>query len=274
MEQTNGPAQPMRTHTVLLLLFVASGCAALIYEIVWFHLLRLVIGASALSLGIIVASYMGGMFLGSLFFARVVPSSKNALRVYGFIEIGIGAFGIALPFLLPGVRAVYIGLFGHGAAGIALRGVVAAIILLPPTALMGATLPAVARRYRGQASERSSLAELYGANTLGAVAGCLWTGFSILPNWDIWVASGIAAALNVGIGITALRLSTRKEDEAPVAETEVKTISAGDARVVYQVIALSGLTALGAQVVWTRLLALLFGGTIYTFAIILAIFLG
>jgi spermidine synthase len=276
MEPTNGTAQPMRTHTVLLLLFVASGCAALIYEIVWFHLLRLVIGASALSLGILLASFMGGMFLGSLFFARVVPDKHPPLRVYGLIEIGIGAFGLALPFLLPAARAVYIGLFGHGAAGIALRGVVAAIILLPPTALMGATLPAVARRYHGQSSERSSLAELYGANTIGAVLGCLWTGFSILPNWDIWAASGIAAALNVAIGVAALRLSRRKEDTAAPAhvETVEKATSAGDARVVYEVAALSGLTALGAQVVWTRLLALLFGGTIYTFSIILAIFLG
>ena len=275
MEEKPIPAQPMRTHTVLLLLFVASGCAALIYEIVWFHLLRLVIGASALSLGILLASFMGGMFLGSLLLARVVPSTANPLRVYALVEIGIGVFGILLPFLLPGVRAVYIGLFGHGLAGIALRGIVAAIILLPPTALMGATLPAVARRYRGNRSGSSALAELYGANTLGAVLGCLWTGFYILPNWDILAASGIAAALNLAIGLTALRLSRRPDDptEEPV-QVEPSAATLYDARVVYQVIALSGLTALGAQVVWTRLLALLFGGTIYTFAIILAVFLG
>jgi spermidine synthase len=156
MEEKTGPAQPMRTHTVLLLLFTASGCAALVYEIVWFHLLRLVIGASALSLGILLASFMGGMFLGSLLLARVVPVAVHPLRAYAFIEIGIGAFGVVLPFLLPAVRAVYIGLFGHGVAGIALRGMVAAILLLPPTALMGATLPAVARRYRGQHGGTSS----------------------------------------------------------------------------------------------------------------------
>ncbi|HMJ53920.1 MAG TPA: fused MFS/spermidine synthase [Polyangiaceae bacterium] len=275
MEENAGPAQPMRTHTVLLLLFVASGCAALIYEIVWFHLLRLVIGASALSLGILLASFMGGMFLGSLLLARIVPRTAEPLRVYGLIEIGIGAFGIALPFLLPGVRAIYFGLFGHGLAGIALRGVVAALILLPPTALMGATLPAVARRYRGNRSGPSALAELYGANTLGAVLGCLWTGFYILPNWDILVATGIAAALNLLIGITALRLARRPAVEAaePV-EADAPAPVRDDARIVYGVVALSGLTALGAQVVWTRLLALIFGGTIYTFAIILAVFLG
>jgi len=266
----------MRTHTVLLLLFVASGCAALIYEIVWFHLLRLVIGASALSLGILLASFMGGMFLGSLLLARVVPSTAHPLRVYGLIEIGIGAFGLALPFVLPGARAVYLGLFGHGLAGIALRGLVAAIILLPPTALMGATLPAVARRYHGGAAGSSALAELYGANTFGAVLGCLCTGFYILPNWDIVVASAIAAALNLAIGLTALRLSRRPEQgaSAPRENDDVSATPRDAARTVYEVVALSGLTALGAQVAWTRLLALLFGGTIYTFAIILAVFLG
>ena len=277
MEKTD-PAKPMRTHTVLLLLFMASGCAALVYEIVWFHLLRLVIGASALSLGILLASFMGGMFLGSLLLARVVPPTAHPLRAYAMIEIGIGAFGIVLPFALPAVRAVYIGLFGHGMAGIALRGVVAAILLLPPTALMGATLPAVARRYRGHHGGTSALAELYGANTLGAVLGCLLTGFYILPNWDILVATGLAAALNFAIGVTALRLSHRKEDDdqdSAVPTTPPTQLATGvDARTIYQVAALSGLTALGAQVAWTRLLALLFGGTIYTFAIILAIFLG
>jgi spermidine synthase len=275
MEQKTVPAQPMRTHTVLLLLFVASGCAALIYEIVWFHLLRLVIGASALSLGILLASFMGGMFLGSLLLARIVPRTAHPLRVYALIEIGIGVFGIVLPFLLPGARSVYIGLFGHGLAGIALRGVVAAIILLPPTALMGATLPAVARRYHGSSTAASALAELYGANTVGAVLGCLLTGFYILPNWDILVASGIAAALNFAIGLTALRLSRRTdEDSETPAEADGPAATHDDARTVYEVVALSGLTALGAQVAWTRLLALLFGGTIYTFAIILAVFLG
>jgi spermidine synthase len=275
MEEKAGPAQPMRTHTVLLLLFVASGCAALIYEIVWFHLLRLVIGASALSLGILLAAFMGGMFLGSLLLPRIVPSTRHPLVVYAWIEIGIGAFGVLLPFVLPAARALYIGLFGHGVAGIALRAVVAAIMLLPPTALMGATLPAVARRYGRDRAGTSNIAELYGANILGAVVGSLWTGFYILPNWDIWVATGIAAALNLIIGVAALRLSRKTDDATTMpADDETKAPIDRDTRAIYGVVALSGMTALGAQVVWTRLLALIFGGTIYTFAIILAIFLG
>ena len=108
-------------HDVLRLLFVASGCAALIYEVVWFHLLRLVIGASALSVGIVLASFMGGMFLGSLLFPRYVPAGKNPVRVYAWLEIGIGVFGLLMPLLLPAVRFIYVGLVGYGALGIALR---------------------------------------------------------------------------------------------------------------------------------------------------------
>src|SRR5579864_3117860 len=89
-------ARGLSVGTILVALFAASGCAALIYEIVWFHLLRLVIGASALSLGIVLASFMGGMFLGSLLLPRVVPREWHPLRVYGAIEMGIGALGILM----------------------------------------------------------------------------------------------------------------------------------------------------------------------------------
>src|SRR6185295_17503995 len=149
----------------LRLMFLASGCAALIYEVVWLHLLRLVIGASALSLGIVLASFMGGMFLGSLLFSRFVGRERSPLRVYAMLEIGIGVFGLAMPLILPAVRYVYVDLFGYGVLGIVLRAVISAVLLLPPTALMGATLPAIARRYGRGHRGTSRLAALYSANT-------------------------------------------------------------------------------------------------------------
>jgi hypothetical protein len=116
----------------LRLIFVASGAAALIYEVVWFHLLRLVIGASALSVAIVLASFMGGMFIGSLFFARFVRDERHPLQVYAFLELGIGACGLLMPLVLPVVRFVYVGLVGYGAVGIALRALIAALLLCPP----------------------------------------------------------------------------------------------------------------------------------------------
>src|SRR5438132_9325447 len=118
----------------LLLLAAGSGAAALIYEIVWFQLLELVIGSSAVSLAVLLATFMGGTCLGSLIFPRLVSVRRNPLRVYALIEIGIGVFGILVLLVMPLV------------GGVLLRGVVAAACLLPPTLLMGATLPALARQ--------------------------------------------------------------------------------------------------------------------------------
>src|SRR6266700_4986530 len=125
----------------LLALMAASGCAALIYEIVWLQLLQLVIGSSAISLGLLLAAYMGGLCAGSALLARLVRPDRHPLRVYAALEAGIGVLGLLVLFGIPLVSRVYIA----GAAGLVARGLVAAVCLLPPTLLMGASLPAIAR---------------------------------------------------------------------------------------------------------------------------------
>ena len=126
---------------LLLVLFVGSGCAALIYEIVWFQLLELVIGSSAVSLAVLLSTFMGGMCLGSIVLPRVISSRDHPLRVYAFLELGIGTIGILVLFGMPLVGGVYTAWAGAGVLGILFRGVIAGICLLPPTMLMGATLP-------------------------------------------------------------------------------------------------------------------------------------
>src|SRR5271165_4443017 len=115
----------------LLLLFVGSGCAALIYEIVWLQLLQLVIGLTAVSLGVLLGTFMGGMCLGSLLLPRLISSRAHPLRVYAFLELGIGLIGILVLFGLPWVGQVYTAFAGPGVAGMLLRGVVAGVCLLP-----------------------------------------------------------------------------------------------------------------------------------------------
>ena len=270
--------EPRLRERPLLWMFLASGSAALIYEVVWLHLLRLVIGASALSVAIVLASFMGGMFAGSFGFAKWVPRTRNPLRVYAALELGIGLCGLLMPLVLPAIRSVYADAAGHGPLGIALRALIAALSLLPPTAMMGATLPAVARRYPNSLAGRSALASLYAANTLGAVAGCVLSGFVLLALFDVWIATAVAVAINLVIALVAFR-SGRSEPQPvaaarePVGPPRAAAQSRGT-QLVYLVSALSGLTALGAQVLWTRLLTLLFGATVYAFSIILAVFLG
>src|SRR6516164_4804138 len=142
---TTGPAAPRPFLPVLLILFVGSGCAALIYEVVWLQLLQLVIGSTAVSLGVLLATFMGGMCAGSLLLPRLVSARWHPLRVYALLELGIGALGLVVLFAMPSVEALYVRIAGHGPVGVLVRGAVAGLCLLPPTLLLGATLPAIAR---------------------------------------------------------------------------------------------------------------------------------
>jgi spermidine synthase len=262
---------------LLLVLFIGSGCAALIYEIVWFQLLQLIVGSSALSLGILLGTYMGGMCLGSLLLPRYVSARTHPLRVYAIIEAGIGVYGLLVLLILPLIDHLYAAVGGSGMFGILMRAMVAAICLLPPTLLMGASLPAIARYVESSPQGVSWLGFFYGGNVVGAVCGCLFAGFYLLRVYDMATASYVAAAINATVAWLSYRLSTRTRYEpTPSAESPIPGSSSLLAAQgsVYFAIGLSGLTALGAEVVWTRLLSVMLGATVYTFSIILAVFLG
>ena len=270
-----GPAAPSRFLPVLLVLFVGSGCAALIYEVVWLQLLQLVIGSTAVSLGVLLGTFMGGMCVGSLLLPRLVSCRRHPLRVYALLELGIGAIGLVVLSGMPSVEQVYIRYAGHGPAGILMRGVAAGVCLLPPTLLMGATLPAIARWVETGPEGVSWLGFFYGGNIAGAVFGCLLAGFYLLRVHDMVTATYVAVALNVTVAASALALAAgpaRHEVPADPA-TKGSTGRVTGAWPVHLAIALSGMSALGAEVVWTRLLSLVLGGTVYTFSLILAVFL-
>ena len=259
--------------TLLVVLFVGSGCAALIYEVVWFQLLSLVIGASSVSLGVLLGTFMGGMCLGSLLLPRIVSPRHHPLRVYALMELGIGVIGVLVLYAMPLVGGVYTAWAGAGLRGMFLRGIVAAVCLLPPTMLMGATLPAVARWVKTSPQGISWLGFFYGGNIGGAVLGSLLAGFYLLRVFDTATATFVAVAINFAVAGLSLIVSRfcPYEELAPDAGTQDQQ------RVgvwpVHLTIALSGMTALGAEVIWTRHLSILFGATVYTFALILAVFL-
>jgi spermidine synthase len=266
-------AEPVsrRFLPLLLILFIGSGCAALIYEIVWFQLLQLVIGSSAISLGVLLGTYMGGMCLGSLLLPRYVSSREHPFRVYAMIEAGIGILGLIILFLVPALDSVYAAIAGHGLWGIILRAILAGICLLPPTLLMGASLPAIARWIETTPRGVAWLGFFYGGNIAGAVFGCLLAGFYLLRVYDMRIGTFVAVAINAAVALVAYRLSDSTA-YSPSRET-VPGIAPIRARSIYIAIALSGMSALGAEVVWTRLLGLMIGATVYTFSIILAVFL-
>jgi spermidine synthase len=266
-----------RAHIpLLLILFVSSGCAALIFEIVWFQLLQLVVGSSAVSLGVLLGTYMGGMCLGSLLLPRYVSARRHPLRVYAFIEGGIGVCGLLVLLILPSLDHLYAAIGGSGLFGILMRAFVAAVCLLPPTLLLGASLPAIARYVESSPGGVSRLGYFYGGNIVGAVGGCLLAGFYLLRVYDMATATYVAAAINATVAWFSYRMSTRtryvptRPDDSPAGKAAPTPATHAS---VYVAISLSGLTALGSEVVWTRLLSVMLGATVYTFSIILAVFL-
>jgi spermidine synthase len=264
-------------RAILLLLFFASGCAALIYELVWFHQVQLVVGASSLSMAVLLSSFMGGMALGSALLPRLVGRERHPLRVVAGLEAGIAVLGILIPLTLPFVRYAYVALAGYGYANVLLRALVCAVVLLPPTVLMGATLPAISRWRSALGANSSAVGFLYMANIAGAAFGTALAGFYLLRVYDTVIASGVAVAINIVVAIVALAAASPAGHAVPEEEPGA---AAGNAEVggapqltIYLAATLSGLTALGAEVVWTRQLSLLFGASVYTFSLILATFL-
>jgi spermidine synthase len=221
---------------VLLALFTASGAAALIYQIVWFQQLSLAIGSSALSLGVLLATFMGGMSLGSLLASRAAV--RSPLRAYAAIELAIGALGLAALAAIPLLGGAYAALAGGGALSLGLRLAIAALALLPATLLMGATLPVVAGWLRTEARAAAWLGWCYAANTAGGVLGCIGAGFYLLRMHDARTATFVAVALNLATAAIAAVLARRAEAGSP-APTPAAAARAHGTTPVYVAAALS-----------------------------------
>ena len=212
------------------------------------------------------------MCLGSLLLPRFISTREHPLRVYALLEAAIGLLGLIILFGLPALGNLYASISAGGLVGIVLRGIFCAVCLLLPTMLMGATLPAIARWVESTPTGVSWLGFFYGANIAGAVIGCVLAGFYLLRVFDMAVATYVAVAINAVVAGAGWMLAGRTPHTATPSAAPVAGASRG-ARIVYLTIALSGVTAIGAEVVWTRLLSLMLGATVYTFSLILAVVL-
>ncbi len=259
---------------LLLILVAASGCAALIYEVVWYQLLPLAIGSTSVSLGILLAAFMGGLCIGSLWLPRVLPQ-RHPLQIYAALELGIGVCAILVQFGLPFLNRVYITGAEHGLPGMLLRATLAGICLLPPTILMGASFPVIIRWVERSRTRVNWWGFFYGGNTAGAVLGCLLAGFYLLRIYDMATATYVAAAINLVVAAASLALAANMPDHGAIHPLTVpaRAIASESRWPIYLTIALSGACALAAEVIWTRLLSMLLLGTVYVFSIILAVFL-
>jgi spermidine synthase len=249
---------------VIRLFFFASGLSALVYQVVWTRAAGLALGNTPAAVGTVVAVFMAGLAIGSAWAGRSAHRFR-ALRLYGILEIAIGLFGLAVPWLFRAASHVQAAAYGtplFAPAGL----LCSALILLPATVLMGATFPLLVQH----AGRAEAAGGLYAANSLGAALGALGAGLLLVPRIGYAATTGIAVALNVAIGLAAVRRggSAAAPSEVPAAPPLSRAEKSAVA-----VYALSGFAALAAEMAWTRALVLSLGSTVYAFSLILAGFI-
>jgi spermidine synthase len=285
----------MRRRLAIVLCLVFSGLAALVYQIIWTRLLGLAFGTTTEAISCVLAVFFGGMALGNWLAAGRLARVRRPLRVYAWLELGIGAHALlSLPLLLELDTL-------HAWMG-AERLTTAAALLLPPTLAMGATLPVVAR---GLVVADATLgrwsAWLYAANTLGAVLGAYLCGFWLIPELGLTRSVLLAAGVNIAVAV-AVWAAARGHDRiagleaAPAApgsaltppergtsrdglpalapEPAARELAAPPGRRTFLVFfGLSGFVAIGYEIVWARVFGIVMEGTLYGFATVLASFL-
>ncbi len=219
------------THTsparrgLILALFIGSGAAGLVYQVVWSRELVLVFGNTTQAVSTIVTAFMAGLGFGSLAGGRWAGRTASPLRLYGSIELGVAAFAVLLPFAfddLAGLyRGVYPSLVEHTAALTAVRLALALAAVAPATFLMGTTLPLLVRHLVRTLDEAGArLGELYAANTAGAVTGTVVAGFVLIEFLGLRLTSYVAVALNLLAGLGARALARRDATAEALVEAQ------------------------------------------------------
>jgi spermidine synthase len=274
-----------RVARIVPLLF-ASGLTSLIYQVAWMRDLRLVFGFSTAASGAVVAIFLGGLGLGSWLLGRRADEVQRPLYFYGRLELGIAGSAAATPFLIWLVRQLYVAMGGSFVLGFvggtALRLLLSALVLAVPTVLMGGTLPAASRAVETREdSNRRRLAVLYGANTLGAVAGVTLSTFWLQELLGTRLMLWAACVVNALVALVAMRVGrTWKASESEVAPAEKgsqvstdspRPTSGPTTRFVISAAAIVGFAFGLMELVWYRMLAPLLGGSTYTFGLILAV---
>ncbi len=282
---------------IILFLFVLSGAAGLVYEIIWTRMLSLVFGNTVYAASTVVSSFMGGLALGSYLSGKLIDKRSDVLRIYAFLEAGIALFAILMPFILDGLNLFYGHLFrslGERPTPFFIaRFLLSFLLLIAPSMLMGATLPVLTRFF---ATERKRIgrqvANLYALNTFGATLGCFAAGFFLIEKLGVtasnYAAAGTSLVVAVLIFLTARTLPpmgrTRSDADSPNTRQGAGEERSGATRggwdyssrirnIVLAGTALAGFASLAYEVLWTRVIVYIVTASIEAFAVVLTTFL-
>ena len=265
-----------------------SGFSALAYEIVWMRMLAQVLGSTMAAVTTVLCVFMGGLAAGSFLFGRWADrwSPRGGLLGFAAMQAGVAVSAAVVPVLLGLADAAYVWFHrnvpGSAGAVIAMRVGVSAAILTAPVVLMGGALPAICRyAVRGSTTFGSRAGLLYAVNTAGGLAGCAVTGFGMIEVLGLRATSYYAAAVNALAGAVAYALcrgairsvDAPTDESVQMGETSEPCQGKAAAAMAIAVAGVSGFTALGGEVLWTRVFSFFLGSTVYTFAVVLMTYL-
>ncbi len=294
------PSEERRSNILILFCFFLTGLTGLVYELVWIRLLILAFGSTQFAITTVLVTFMSGLALGSLVFGRLMDRVSMPLKVYAGIEVVLGLYCIISPAVFVSVRYLYGALEG-GAAATHYAGFewaqffLSFSALIIPTTLLGGTLPALVK-YLASSSGRVGFhtAVPYAVNTIGAVAGCLATGFFLLYFLGLTTTLYTAGSLDLVVGASIFLIYCRRGAGVSVSPKTTEALpSAARARgttergpdythgqrtktvglIIIGAFFVSGFCALSYEVLWTRIFSLVIGSSVYAFTIMLATFL-
>ncbi|WP_305046032.1 fused MFS/spermidine synthase, partial [Geoalkalibacter sp.] len=266
---------------VIYLLFALSGFCALVYEVLWSKYLALTFGTTIWALSIVTATFMAGLALGSYLLGRYsVDHDRNPLRLYAWLEIGLAATALLFAPTLAIIERLYV-FWTHTLPQApwlttSVNLLFCALLLLPPAICMGGTLPVMCRLFARRKCG-GQIGRLYALNTLGATLGTFTAAFVLIPAMGLSRTGYLAVALNLAIAAAAFLLSrpdeAQPESITPLPHHRDWTLERKAHRPVLVAIGLVGFFALAYEILWTRVLLLFLGNTVYAFALMLSAYL-
>lgn len=263
-------------------LFFISGFSGLIYQVLWVRQFKLLLGSSITSISIILAVFMGGLLAGAWWIGKRLTQNKvkNELKLYGLLELFIGLFGLVLLFLLPNSKFLFT-LFNEPTTDFSylklfFNILITSILLILPTAAMGATLPLLVNYFTKKGLFRSTISVFYSINALGGAVASLVAGFYLIKLFGNNGAIGIAIVFNILVGLGAIFLAKKskvKESEKELTDNSTVEKETSFSKILLLVSFFTGFLALSYEVLWVRCLNYIINNSTYTFSIILFVFL-
>ena len=260
------------------ILFLLSGLVSLVFQVVWLKMLVLVFGNTIWAVTTLLVAFMSGLALGSWVFGKIADRVPSPLKLYGIIEAIIGFLGLLTPLIFTNLDIIYRPLYRILGGDSLLMGfakfLIAFLILLIPTSLMGATLPLLAKKFTPKIKEAgSNIGFLYTINTFGAVIGTLLAGFLLIPLFGIKMTVLVASLVNFIILIVILILTAGESIAFSKTGLFKFQLKKSENNFILWIFLLCGFAALSYEVLWNRILVLHIGSSVYAYAVMLGVFL-